>query len=312
MRIFNLLVLCCLGSASSLLLAEEQILESVVRIYAVSPEKRIATRGTGIVIQGGVLTAAHVVEGYSDIEIHTGDGDNSITYDGEVIFKDTLKDLCFLRVKGIGDRPVALKPVQFNTDFPVSPGSPIYAIGNSLGFTRTVSAGIVSASGTRRGEKFLFVDALTRKGNSGGPVVNRNGEVIGLVLGTLDTAVVGQARIKDPAPEFTQAVPSADIVEFLQSKGNLGLGYLGAGGRTVKTGFNSEVASEGLEITKITRDSGLRVGDVLTALGDDSIVSQRDLFRSVRKLQPGAMAKGFVLRNGSFVVLDLRIGSKPL
>jgi len=293
--------------------AETQILKSVVRIQATTLSSRGTQRGTGIVVEGGVLTAAHVLEGclWDSINIICGDGDDSVVFDGELVYKDTLMDLAFLKVKNDFNKTINLPPVKFDTSFPVQPGTEVYAIGNSLGFTRTISKGIVSASGTRSNEKFLYTDALTRKGNSGGPLVDHKGDVIGLVLGSIDTAPAGQTPVKDTAPEFTYTVAAADIVDFLASKGQIGNGYLGVNGKTVDTGLNQAGCDQGLQITHTTRDCGLYTGDVVFMVADTHIVGNRDLMRVIRRLQPGSTIKADIIRAGQFKTVNLSIARTP-
>jgi len=294
---------------SSSVQAEQQILKSVVRIQATTIQPRGVQRGTGIVVEGGVITAAHVVDGCIEdsVNIICGDGDASVSFDGKVIYKDTLLDLAFLEVKDDFGKPVMLPPAKFNTAFPVQPGTEVYAIGNPLGFTRTISKGIVSASGTRSGEKFLYTDALTRKGSSGGPLVDHKGEVIGVVLGLIDTSPSGQAQIKDSAPEFTYAVTSADVVEFLASKGQGGNGFLGVIGKPVFTGMGQLGCDQGFQITSTVRQCGLYTGDIVFMVGDTHITSQRDLVRVIRRMQPGSIAKADIIRNGQFKTVEVSI-----
>jgi serine protease Do len=218
-------------------------------------------------------------------------------------------DLAFLKVKNDFNKTVALPPVKFDTAFPVQPGTEVYAIGNSLGFTRTISKGIVSASGTKSNEKFLYTDALTRKGNSGGPLVDHKGDVIGLVLGSIDAAPAGQTPVKDTAPEFTYTVAAADIVDFLASKGQIGNGYLGVNGKTVNTGLLQAGCDQGLQITQTTRDCGLYTGDIVFMVADTHIVSNRDLMRVIRRLQPGSTIKADIIRAGEFRTVTLSITS---
>lgn len=283
------------------LLAEQQILQSVVRVNAFFVDKQESRRGTGIVIQQGVITAAHVIEGCDQINVHTGDGDDTIVYDAEVVFSDKVADIALITVKNDLGKQINLTPAVLNTNFPVQPGTEVYAIGNPLGFTRTISRGIVSASGTRRGERYLLTDALTRKGNSGGPLVNHKGEVIAMVLGGLDTAPQGQLPAKDPSPEFTYTITSADIQEFLESKDQSQKGYLGVVGKTVRMSHGMGMADEALEVTKVVTSCGLMVGDIIVSLEDSQIATQRDLIRAVRRLSPGTNVTVYLIRNGSFM-----------
>jgi len=270
-------------------------------------------RGTGIVVEGGVITAAHVLDGciVDSINIICGDGDESVSFDGEILYKDTLMDLAFLRVKNDFNKTVNLQPAKFDTSFPVQCGTEVYAIGNSLGFTRTISKGIVSASGTKSGEKFLYTDALTRKGNSGGPLVDHKGEIIGMVLGSIDTAPAGQTLIKDTSPEFTYTVPAADIMNFISSKGKVGNGYLGVAGKPVRTGFAQTGCDQGLQIMRTVRPCGLYTGDIVYMLADTHIASERDMIRVTRALQPGTTAKADIIRNGQFISVDVSITKVP-
>jgi len=289
------------------LLAQEQILQSVVRIQAVNNKKQKSLRGTGVAVEGGVITAAHVVENCDSVSIFTGDGDESFMFDGEVVFSDDLADIAFIKLQGDVGQQIDLKPAVLNTNFPVQPGTDVYAIGNSLGFTRTISKGIVSASGTKRGERYLFTDALTRQGNSGGPLVNGKGEVIALVLGSLDTAPQGQLPAKDPSPEFTYTIPAADIQRFLESKGIASKGYLGVLGKTVRVSLGLGLNDDGLEIVKVINPCGLQVGDILLTVEDAQIGTQRDLIRAVRGLSPGDRVNACVLRKGLFTNVELRV-----
>lgn len=293
--------------AGSQVKAENQILPSVVRIQVISAEK--TSRGTGIVVEGGVVTAAHVVDKSDMASIICDDGDDSVVFDGDVVYKDTLLDLAFIKVKNDFDKPIHLPPAVLNTQFPPAPGTPVYAIGNSLGFSRTLSAGIVSAAGTEKGERFLYTDALIRKGNSGGPLVNHKGEVIAMVLGTI--ALI--EPVKDTSPEFAYCIPAADVVKFLDDmkfkvKND---GYIGVVGKPVSTGITHPGCDRGLQITRTVRPCGLFTGDIILTAADVAISSQRDLVRVIRALQPGATVEVHILRNREYKVVKVTIVKTP-
>jgi serine protease Do len=292
------------------LLAENQILKSVVRISATNLQTQKSQRGTGFVVPEGILTAAHVIQNADHIAVHTGDGDDSVSFDAELVFQDKLLDLALLKVKDDLGRPVNLPAATMDAAFPVQPGTEVYAIGNSLGFTRTVSKGIVSASGLRRGERFLLTDALIRKGNSGGPLVNHKGEVIAMVLGTMDTAPQGQLPDQDNSPEFAYTIPAQDILDFLNERNIVFKGYIGVVGKTVRVNSGTELTNEGLEVTKVITDCGLLTGDVIVAVGETQISTQRDLIRVIRRLSPGTKVEAYILRKGQFKAQQLTIGSR--
>ena len=286
---------------------ENQILPSVVRIQVISPER--SSRGTGIAVNGGVITAAHVVDKSDLASIICDDGDDSVVFDGDVVYRDTLLDLAFIKVKNDFDKIIHLPPAVFNTQFPPAPGTPVYAIGNSLGFSRTLSAGIVSTAGTERGERFLYTDALVRKGNSGGPLVNHKGEVIAMVLGLVSLVETS----KDSSPEFAYCIPAADVVKFLEDmKLNIkNDGYLGVVGKPVSTGITHPGCDRGLQITRTVRSCGLITGDIVLTLADVAISSQRDMVRVIRSLQPGTMAEAHILRNREYKVVQVSVTKSP-
>jgi S1-C subfamily serine protease len=290
---------------------EKQILPSVVRIQVIVGQ--FYHRGTGVAVDGGVITAAHVVEKSNEVSVICGDGDDGTAFDGDVVYRDSLMDLAFIKIKNDFEKPIKLPSVKLDTTFPPTPGMPVYAIGNSLGFTRTVSTGIVSASGTKSGEKFLYSDVLVRKGNSGGPLINHKGDMIGIVLGTVNAVAIGQQQDKDLGQEFTYCVPAIDVVKFMESmvNGDKKEGYLGVIGKQVATGVGQPGCDMGLQITRVVRSCGLAVGDIVFMLQDTPITSQRDMVRVVRSLQPGTAVKADVLRNGQFTTVEVSVTKSP-
>ena len=311
MYIFNYRLFQVLGLLSVFIASparpENQILPSVVRIQVISPEK--SSRGTGIAVDGGVITAAHVVDKSDLASIICDDGDDSVVFDGDVVYKDTLLDLAFIKVKNDFDKPIHLPPAVFNTQFPPAPGTPVYAIGNSLGFSRTLSTGIVSAAGTERGERFLYTDALVRKGNSGGPLVNHKGEVVAMVLGLISLT----DQPKESSQEFAYCVSAVDVVKFLEDMKSKTTkdGYLGVLGKTVSTGITLPGCDQGLQITRTVRSCGLNTGDIVLVLANVAITSQRDIVRVVRSLKPGTTAEAHILRNREYKVVQVSVTKNP-
>jgi S1-C subfamily serine protease len=171
-----------------------------------------------------------------------------------------------------------------------------------------VSEGIISASGVRDGEKFLLTDALIKSGNSGGPLVNQKGELVGLVLSTIQTTVSNQ----ELGRAYGNVIPSITIQEFLSHPRALCEGYLGVSGKTVSTGYGNLAASQGLQIERVLRtESGLVVGDILMMVEDSPISSPRNLISVVRSKTPGSRLKAFVIRNGTFSEVSLLVGVRP-
>lgn len=157
---------------------------------------RAAGAGSGMILtaDGYILTNNHVIEDADSVEIITSDDE---TYDAEVISTDPDADLAILKAEGVND----LRPVLLGDSGAVRPGQDVFAIGNALGqYPNSVTKGIVSgvgrpivASGLRGNlqsfEDLIQTDAAINQGNSGGPLVNAVGQVIGV-----NTAVAGQAQ----------------------------------------------------------------------------------------------------------------------
>jgi len=284
------------------------LLDSTVRVRVINPSTLLTSTGTGVAVENGlILSAAHILGKGGEIEILVGNADSAESFDGKVEAVDYLLDLCLIRIVDSFEKKVSLPPVKILADFPVPTGSRVYAVGNPLGYTLTVSEGIVSACGVNYGEKFLLTDALIKNGNSGGPLVNHKGELIGLVL----SVVEAQGTREEVGRSYGNVLPSIVIQEFLSDPKASREGWLGVSGRTVVTGFGNLAASEGFEVQKVLRpECGLQVGDILMMIEDNPIVSWRNLALAVRSKTPGTRLKSFVLRKGVFTELGLLVGSK--
>ena len=284
------------------------LLDSTVRIRVMNPATLLSSTGTGVAVENGlILSAAHILGKGGEIEILIGNGDAAESFEGKVEAVDQILDLCLIRVVDAFEKKVSLPPVKILADFPVPVGSRVYAVGNPLGYTLTVSEGIVSACGVDKGEKFLLTDALIKSGNSGGPLVNQRGELIGLVL----SIVEAQGARGDAGRSYGSVIPSIDIQQFLSNPRAPQDGWLGVSGRTVVTGFGNLAASEGFEVQKVLRpECGLQVGDILMMIEDNPIVGCRNLILAVRTKAPGTRLKAFVLRKGVFKELEILVGTK--
>jgi S1-C subfamily serine protease len=152
--------------------------------------KSAGGRGTGVVIDdsGSILTSLHVVADALDIKVIFADGSES---EAGVMGKDPVQDLAVLRPKVIPDD---LQPVTMGSSRSMRPGDEVYVIGNPFGITGSFSAGVVS--GMNRSFKppkaqeplqgLIQFDAAVNPGNSGGPLLNRDGELVGIVTGLVN------------------------------------------------------------------------------------------------------------------------------
>ena len=298
--VFNRMLLGLLLLASQVvlpdLLAQNQIMLSTVRVEA--KDKNGGTKtGAGFAVQGGIITAYHVVENSVDILLLSGDGDDTTSVDATMAFFDKELDLAFLKTENNFVFPDAV----LETQYPVQPGTEVYAIGNPLGFTRTVSKGIVSASTTNKNEDTIIIDALIRHGNSGGPLVNGKGKVIGVVLG-----LINAGEKEDLSQRFSYVLPAKDVQQFISQKGHKPNGFIGVAGKSIPLDTQFGVRNS-LEVTKVVKPCGLMVGDVITLLNNVEVESQKDLVAQVRKLSPGSTAKAFIRRENQYVEIDVHI-----
>ena len=269
-----------------------------------------AISGSGFIISsdGHILTNYHVIEAsfISDRPITVYLEDDSI-YEAEVIGFDVGNDVAVLKIEGEGFNHVSITDSEN-----IRVGQRIYAIGNPFGtLTRTMTEGIVSAL-----ERTVTVDnklintfqisAAVNAGNSGGPVLNANGEVIGIVT----------AKFMSPEVEGVGfAIPINDAFEIASSlieHGYItGRPFLGITPQTVTRGYAEFFGwVEGVYVRDVATGSaaekaGILFGDIIIRLGDDDIPTREALEFIMRKFSAGDVTTITVWRNGEVVSLPL-------
>ncbi len=237
--------------------------------------------GSGIVIRpdGYVVTNWHVVQGTDDVKVHLPSGRS---YDAELVGKDTATDLAVLKIEAEG-LPAAKMDASG-----LQVGDWVMAVGNALALKGgpTVTLGIVSGLGrsipTSRGEFYDLIqtDAAVNVGNSGGPLVNMDGEVVGVNQSTL--------RQAEGISFAINAEVARPIIDLLIQDGFVARPTIGLNGRDLTPAIAARYrinAAEGVIITTITRDgpafrSGMKVGDVITKI-DAIPTPDRAKFQSI-------------------------------
>ncbi len=224
--------------------------------------------GSGIVVtpDGYIVTNFHVIQNADDIKVNLPNGE---TYSARVIGRDRITDLAILKIDAEG-----LATATFGDSDRLEVGDWVVAMGNALALKGgpTVTLGIVSARGrtvtTERGPLYDMIqtDAAINDGNSGGPLVNLQGEIVGI-----STAILRQAQGIGFAVSSTVANP---IIDSLIEHGRVVrplIGLTGADVTAARANQLSLTVSEGIIVTRAARDgpayaSGVRVGDVVTKM----------------------------------------------
>jgi S1-C subfamily serine protease len=285
--------------------AFETVGPSVVHITAHGARGRDGT-GSGVLFtpDGYVLTNSHVVSKAQRLSGSLTDGRR---FDAKLVGDDPATDLAVVRLSATG-----LPHAQFGSSSTLRVGQLVVAIGNPLGFQATVTAGIVSALGrTLRGasgrliESVIQTDAPLNPGNSGGPLVDGQGRVVGI-----NTAMIGGAQGICFAIGIDTAV---DVVSRLMRDGRVRRSRLGLSGQTtpldprVAARLHRQAASAVL-VAEVLPDSaateaGFQAGDVLLAFDAETVASVDDLHRMLTADRAGRIVEAKVLRMGKVETL---------
>ncbi len=276
-----------------------------------APRQRKGTSlGSGFVIDsaGIVITNNHVIADSNEIFVVFNDGTE---LKAEVIGKDPKVDIAVLKLKP--EKP--LKAVKFGDSSKERVGDPVMAIGNPFGFGGSVSAGIVSALNRSIGsgsyDNYIQTDASINKGNSGGPLFNMDGEVIGI-----NTAIIspsgGSIGIGFAVPSKT-AMP---VIEQLQKYGETRRGWLGVKIQDVDDGI-----AESLDLGKVrgafvggvdekgpAKKAGIEDKDVILKFDGRDIKQSRDLPRIVAETPVGKDVDVVIFRKGKELTKTVKLG----
>ena len=275
-------------------------------------DRKISSLGSGFVIDGKeglVVTNNHVIDGAEEIIINFHDG-SKLKVD-KVLGKDTKSDLALLKVSP--KKP--LVDVKFGSSAVLEVGDWVLAIGNPFGLGGSVSVGIISAKSRDINsgpyDDYLQTDAAINKGNSGGPLFNMNGEVVGV-----NTAIIsptgGSIGIGFAVPSDTVAL----VIDQLKEFGATRRGWLGVKIQTVTEDISETLGlpeNTGALISAVTPDSpagksGLEAGDVILKFDGKDVTTMRGLPKIVAQTPIGKAVDIEVLRKGTRTTKQVAVG----
>jgi serine protease Do len=272
------------------------------------PQERTGV-GSGFIIgaDGDIVTNNHVVANAEEVSVRLDDGR---TFAAEVVGTDPMTDLALLRIEADADLPF----VTFGDSATVRPGDNVIAVGNPFGLGGTVTAGIVSAVSRDINagpyDEFIQIDAAINRGNSGGPLFNEAGEVIGV-----NTAIFSP---NGGSIGIGFAVPSnvaEEVIAEIDANGTVERGWLGVqlqpltGDIADALGLASE---EGALVASVLPESpaasaGIEAGDVILRFAGAEVADQRQLARLVAAEDTGATVPVEVWRGGEAVTLEVTV-----
>jgi serine protease Do len=275
--------------------------------------------GSGFVVSsdGLILTNAHVVEGSDQVKVTLKDGK---TYQGKVMGTDPLTDVAVIKIEA-----TELPAVTFADSDTLQPGEWAIAIGNPLGLDNTVTTGIVSATDRSSAQvgvadkrvSFIQTDAAINPGNSGGPLLNAQGQVIGI-----NTAIIQNAQ----GLGFAIPVNAArDIAEELIATGKAEHPFLGIQMAQITPELKQELksqqgltvdANEGILIVEVVPGSpadlaGLKSGDIISQIEEQKITTADQVQQAVEKTDVGTKMSLGLIRNDKRLNLAVKVGLLP-
>lgn len=268
--------------------------------------------GTGFIISksGEIVTNNHVVDGADTVTVKLSDG---TSLKAEVVGTDPASDLALIRVKAGHDLPA----LQWGDSDQLKVGQDVVAIGNPFGLGNTVTAGIVSALGRdiQSGpfDDYIQTDAAINQGNSGGPLFNADGQVVGInsaiVSPTGGSVGIGFAVPSDIAQK---------VIADLATDGKVARGWLGVQIQPVTDDIAAAVgidAAKGALIADVSADTpaakaGVRRGDIVTAVNGKAVDDPADLTRLIATAKPGDKVSLALLRSGKPEELSVTLGNR--
>jgi serine protease Do len=293
--------------------ASDPMAEFLRRFYPgdLPPTPR-SSLGSGFIVSadGYVVTNHHVVAGGGQIVVRL---DRGTEHPARVVGTDPATDLALLRLETSG-----LASLTLGDSDRLEVGEPVMAIGNPFGLDQTVTTGIVSAKerfiGSGPYDDFIQTDASVNPGNSGGPLIDHRGAVVGI-----NTAIFSQTG---GSVGIGFAIPinlAKTVLLQLRERGTVVRGWLGVALRPVAPDVAQRAGLEGMRGVLVegvvdgspARRGGIRAGDIIVAVGDQTVAGPRDLSRRIAGIPPGTRVEVTVVRDRTRRTLGIELGQMP-
>jgi serine protease DegQ len=270
--------------------------------------------GSGVIVSkdGYILTNHHVVESADKIEVALSDGRHAKAH---VIGSDPDTDLAVIKI----DLPGNLPTITFGHADQLHVGDIVLAVGNPFGVGETVTMGIISALkrnhlGLNTFENFIQTDAAINPGNSGGPLVDVNGNLIG-INSAIYSPSGGSLGIGFAIPVST----AKKVMEQIIQHGSVTRGWIGVAVQelTPELAESFKLGNvQGVLISDVMRNgpadrAGVKPGDILTMVNDKKVTDTDSMLQTIASLQPGTVAVLKLLRSQSEIALQVKIGKRP-
>jgi serine protease Do len=261
--------------------------------------------GSGVIVdsKGLIVTNRHVIEKADRIRVRLQDDPPGVQHDAKVVGSDQETDLAVIKIEGDSK---GFPTAKIGNSDSMQVGDWVLAVGSPFGLSETVTAGIVSAKGRdivpgRQFQTFIQTDAAINPGNSGGPLVNMNGEVIGI-----NTAILSETNAY---AGVGFALPSKTVVEVYNqltgpehkvSRGSIGIMFDAVENPAIARVYGS---GSGVTVSSVVAGSpadqaGLKVGDTITSVDGKKVSKGSELVADIASRKPGSKVNLSFLRNG--------------
>jgi serine protease Do len=260
--------------------------------------------GSGVIVdaKGYIVTNRHVVEKADRIRVRFEDDPPGVQHDAKVIGTDDETDLAVIKVEIDRSLPAA----KMGNSDSMQVGDWVLAVGSPFGLSETVTAGIVSAKGRdivplRQFQTFIQTDAAINPGNSGGPLVNMNGEVIGINTAILsETNAYAGVGFALPSKTVVDVYNQLTGPEHRVTRGSIGITFDAVENPAIMRVYG---AGSGVTVSSVVAGSpadqaGLKVGDTITLIDGKKVAKGAELVADIASRKPGSKANLGFLRNG--------------